>query len=71
MRSLTNRCEVTLEAWRAMLRGLHNDADPAFVDWFAIERSQNREIDVGMFRHYLDPTEPFVNAVDQARRTAR
>jgi len=63
MRSLTNRCEVTLEAWRSMLRGLHNDADPAFVDWFAIERSQNREHDVGMFRHYLDPTEPFVNSV--------
>ncbi len=62
-RSLTNRCELTLEAWRIMLRGLHNEADPAFVDWFAIERSQNRETDVGMYRHYLDPTEPFVNAV--------
>jgi len=63
MRSLANRCEMTLEAWRAMLRGLHNDADPAFVDWFAIERVQGRELDVGMFRHYLDPTEPFVTAV--------
>jgi ATP-dependent DNA helicase DinG len=62
-RSLANRCELTLEAWRAMLRGLHRDADPAFVDWFAIERSQNRDIDVGMYRHYLDPTEPFVNSV--------
>ncbi|MEA2851138.1 MAG: ATP-dependent helicase DinG, partial [Rhodospirillaceae bacterium] len=62
-RSLANRCELTLEAWRAMLRGLHNDPDPAFVDWFAIERIQQREIDVGMYRHYLDPTEPFVNAV--------
>jgi ATP-dependent DNA helicase DinG len=63
MRSLANRCELTLEAWRAMLRGLHGDADPAFVDWFAVERSQSRELDVGMYRHYLDPTEPFVNAV--------
>ncbi len=62
-RSLANRCELTLEAWRAMLRGLHNEPDPAFVDWFAIERIQNREIDVGMYRHYLDPTEPFVNSV--------
>src|SRR5215468_2914183 len=62
-RSLTNRCEFTLEAWRAMLRGLHNDADPAFVDWFGVEKIQNREIDVGMYRHYLDPTEPFVNSV--------
>jgi ATP-dependent DNA helicase DinG len=63
MRSLANRCELTLEAWRAMLRGLHCEADPAFVDWFGIARSQNRELDVGMYRHYLDPTEPFVNAV--------
>ena len=63
MRSLANRCEMTLTAWRAMLRGLHDDADAAFVDWFAIERSQGREHDVGMFRHYLDPTEPFMNAV--------
>ncbi len=62
-RSLTNRCELTLEAWRSMLNGLHNDADPAFVDWFGIERSFNREADVGMYRHYLDPTEPFVNSV--------
>ena len=62
-RSLANRCELTLAAWRAMLRGLHNDPDPAFVDWFAVERSQQREVDVGMYRHYLDPTEPFVNAV--------
>ncbi|MDB5487131.1 MAG: Rad3-related helicase, partial [Reyranella sp.] len=62
-RSLTNRCELTLESWRAMLRGLHNDPDPAFVDWFAVERVQQREYDVGMYRHYLDPTEPFVNAV--------
>jgi ATP-dependent DNA helicase DinG len=62
-RSLANRCELTLEAWRAMLRGLRRESDPAFVDWFAIEKIQSREIDVGMYRHYLDPTEPFVNAV--------
>ena len=34
-----------------MLRGLHNEPDPAFVDWFAVEQIQNREIDVGMYRH--------------------
>src|SRR5882757_10492643 len=62
-RSLANRCEATLEAWRAMLRGLRAEADPAFVDWFAIERSDRRDTDIGMYRHYLDPTEPFINAV--------
>ncbi|MBM3643622.1 MAG: ATP-dependent DNA helicase [Alphaproteobacteria bacterium] len=62
-RSLANRCERTLEAWIAMLRGLAADADPAFVDWFALERIDGRDADVGMYRHYLDPAEPFVNAV--------
>ena len=35
-------------------------ADPeGFVDWFAISRSDGRDIDVGMHRHHVDPTIPF------------
>ena len=30
-----------------------------FVDWFAISRSDGRDIDVGMHRHHVDPTVPF------------
>src|SRR5258708_16645307 len=62
-RSLANRCELTLEAWRAMLRGLHDDPDPVFFDWFAIARIQNREFAFVMYRPLLHPTEPFVNSV--------
>ena len=38
------------------------DAD-GFVDWFAISRSDGRDIDVGMHRHHVDPTIPFAEFV--------
>ncbi|HJQ58779.1 MAG TPA: helicase C-terminal domain-containing protein, partial [Vineibacter sp.] len=63
-RSLLNRCEVQIRAWLGMLRELESDsANAAFVDWFAISRSDGRETDVGMYRHYVDPMEPFAEAV--------
>jgi len=58
-RGLHRRAQVTLAAWRAMLRGLAGEADERFVDWFAVERFEGRETDVGMYRHWLDPTIPF------------
>jgi ATP-dependent DNA helicase DinG len=33
------------------------------VDWFALERREGRDVDAGMFRHHLDPTEPFATTV--------
>ena len=38
-------------------------APEAFVDWFAVEREQGREVDVGFYRHWIDPTVPFAAAV--------
>ena len=38
--------------------------DPeSFVDWFAISRIDGRDIDIGMHRHYVDPTIPFAEFV--------
>jgi ATP-dependent DNA helicase DinG len=54
---------VALEAWRGMLRALAGARDEAFVDWFGIERSEGRELDVGMHRHWLDPTLPFAETI--------
>jgi ATP-dependent DNA helicase DinG len=63
-RALLNRCELQVRAWIAMLREIESErSDAAFVDWFALERIEGREIDVGMYRHYLDPMEPFAEAV--------
>jgi ATP-dependent DNA helicase DinG len=55
----------TLAAWEALLNRLGGPADPDFVDWLAVERSDAREFDVGIHRRYLDPMKPFALAVLQ------
>ncbi|MSO77425.1 MAG: ATP-dependent DNA helicase [Alphaproteobacteria bacterium] len=62
-RTLHRRGDVQLQAWRRMLAALDGPTPPLFVDWFAVERSDGRELDVGMHRHWIDPTEPFVESV--------
>lgn len=52
-----------LAAWEAMLGRLGGPADPEFVDWLAVERSDSREYDVGLHRHWLDPMKPFARVV--------
>jgi len=53
----------TLGAWIALLGRIGGVADPDFVDWMAIERVEGREYDVGLHRHWLDPTRPLAKAV--------
>ncbi len=53
----------TLAAWMSLLARLGGPADPDFVDWLAVERIDGREVDIGLRRHWLDPTRPFANAV--------
>ncbi|MEQ7873862.1 ATP-dependent DNA helicase [Sphingomonas sp. ASV193] len=53
----------TLAAWIAMLGRIGGSADPDFVDWLAIDRVEGREYDIGLHRHWLDPTRPLAKAV--------
>lgn len=62
-RSLHRRGTLTVEAWRSMLKTLAAETPPQFVDWFALERIEGREIDVGLYRHWVDPTVPFAEAL--------
>jgi ATP-dependent DNA helicase DinG len=52
-----------LAAWEALLHRLGGPADPEFVDWLAVERSDAREFDVGLHRRWLDPMKPFARVV--------
>ena len=52
-----------VSAWEAMLARMGGPADPDFVDWFAVERSEAREFDVGIHRRFLDPMRPFAKVV--------
>ena len=53
----------TLAAWISLLGRIGGAGDPDFVDWLAIDRVEGREFDVGLHRHWLDPTRPLARAV--------
>lgn len=53
----------TIMAWISLLSRLGGAADPEFVDWMALDRAEGREFDVGLHRHWLDPTKPFAGLV--------
>ncbi|WP_115367583.1 ATP-dependent DNA helicase [Alteripontixanthobacter maritimus] len=52
-----------LAAWEALLSRLSGPADPEFVDWLAVDRSDAREYDIGLHRRWLDPMKPFARTV--------
>ena len=67
-RTLDRRSRVEVGGWRAMLASLSAETPAAFVDWFGVERqpaatSAGRDVDVGFYRHWVDPTRPFAEAV--------
>lgn len=62
-RSLKRRSQQEVNAWRLMLQQLPHEAPRKFVDWFGIERLEGRDFDVGMYRHWVDPTMPFADSV--------
>ena len=46
-----------------MLARVGGPTDPDFVDWLAVSRIEGRDLDIGLHRHWLDPTRPFADAV--------
>ncbi len=52
-----------LAAWEALLERMGGPADPEFVDWLSVERSDAREFDIGIHRRWLDPMKPFARTV--------
>ncbi len=75
-RSIERRVLLPVAGWKGMLEelsqnqgagaGVGGAAGPGaqqYVDWFGVERIDGRDIDVGMHRHWVDPTLPFAKAV--------
>jgi ATP-dependent DNA helicase DinG len=63
-RGLDRRAKAILPAWIQMLETLeHGEIAEEFVDWFEIRREDGRDADVGMARHWVDPTKPLAAAV--------
>ena len=70
-RAIERRVMVPVAGWKSMLeelvhgagQGQETDGARQFVDWFSVERMDGRDVDVGMHRHWIDPTVPFAKAV--------
>lgn len=62
-RALERRGRISLGAWRAMLRDLGKPTPAGHVDWLAVERQDGRVVDVGYYRHHVDPMAAFARAV--------
>nr|WP_317893278.1 ATP-dependent DNA helicase [uncultured Sphingomonas sp.] len=53
----------TVGAWLALIARIGGPNDPDYVDWLAVDRVEGREYDVGLHRHWLDPSRPFADTV--------
>jgi ATP-dependent DNA helicase DinG len=63
VRGLERRGIVELGGWQRALRDIANPPLEDFVDWLSVERSDAHETDVGLHRHWIDPTRPFAEFV--------
>jgi ATP-dependent DNA helicase DinG len=52
-----------LGAWQRLLARVAGEPEADFIDWFALIPSEGRELDCGVWRHWLDPLKPLAGAV--------
>lgn len=58
--ALERRAQLNIGAWIGMLETLQQETlNPDFVDWMEIERIDGRAVDIGLYRHWVDPMIPF------------
>ena len=62
-RGLIWRGRFVIPTWIQMLESLEGARDADFVDWFEIARDDGRDVDVGLERHWVDPTIPLARDV--------
>jgi ATP-dependent DNA helicase DinG len=63
-RGLERRAKLILPAWAAMLDTLETgERRDEFAEWFDIVREDGRDLDIGLRRHWIDPTIPLSQEV--------
>ncbi len=63
IRGLEQRASGPVAAWQLMLADIASGPRDGFVDWMQIDRIDGQDRDIGVARHWLDPTIPFATAV--------
>ena len=63
-RGVDRRAKIILPAWIQMLDALESgEVVEEFVDWFELTREDGRDADIGLERHWVDPTVPLAGEV--------
>ncbi len=62
IRGLTLRASG-LHAWQHALSEIGGEPEAEFIDWLTVERIDGHETDIGLCRHWIDPTKPFAELV--------
>lgn len=63
IRGLELRAAGPVASWQLMLADIAGGPRDGFVDWMQIDRLDGQDRDIGVARHWLDPTIPFASAV--------
>jgi len=63
IRGLELRAAGPVSGWQALLDSALSGPADGFVDWMQIDRIDGSDRDVGVARHWLDPTIPFASMV--------
>jgi ATP-dependent DNA helicase DinG len=58
-RGLIRRASGPLAAWINLLDGIGDGGLEGFVDWMEATRRMGEDVDVGIHRHWIDPSLPF------------
>jgi len=59
VQGLSRRTTLMIKPWQEILKTLTKPTPESFVDWLGIEKTAGREIDLGYYRSWIDPTKPF------------
>ncbi len=62
-RGIERRGVGQIGVWRAMLGDLQGVTPADFVDWLGVERRDGYDLDIGLHRHWVDPSKPFADVV--------
>ncbi|WP_199899697.1 ATP-dependent DNA helicase [Sneathiella glossodoripedis] len=63
VQGLSRRTTMMLAPWQSILRGLSEPTPDIYVDWLGIEKQAGREVDLGYYRAWIDPSKPFSEVV--------
>ncbi|MCB9964194.1 MAG: ATP-dependent DNA helicase [Rhodospirillales bacterium] len=65
--SLERRAHHLLAGWIAVLEMImQGHGIDGFVEWMEIERIDGQAVDVGLYRHWIDPMQPFASTMKQS-----